>query len=105
MYAEMNFSLYFDLLKRNPKGIILLLLLWHWNWLELYFLQERELEILAGFLDHDVKIHREYYMLPESTTQVAKEGKLLMLFEKGGLTEIAGKALDNIEMDLNDNKK
>ncbi|XP_066920954.1 uncharacterized protein [Clytia hemisphaerica] len=65
-------------------------------------LQERELEILAGFLGHDVKIHREYYRLPESTTQVAKVGKLLMLMERGEVGDFAGQTLDNIEMDLNE---
>lgn len=63
------------------------------------------MEILAGFLGHDVKIHREeYYRLPESTTQVAKVGKLLMLMERGEVADFAGKTSDNIEMDLNGNK-
>jgi hypothetical protein len=26
--------------------------------------------VLAGFLGHDIRIHREFYQLPEDTTQV-----------------------------------
>ncbi|XP_060596084.1 neprilysin-like, partial [Ruditapes philippinarum] len=33
-------------------------------------LKENELDVLAGFLGHDVRIHREFYRLPEDTTQV-----------------------------------
>jgi hypothetical protein len=33
-------------------------------------LKENELDVLAGFLGHDIRIHREFYQLPEDTTQV-----------------------------------
>ncbi|XP_057297977.1 uncharacterized protein LOC130628930 [Hydractinia symbiolongicarpus] len=38
-------------------------------------LEERELEMLASYMGHDIKVHREYYRLPEDTLQLAKCGK------------------------------
>ena len=38
--------------------------------------------------------------MPEETTQLAKVAKLLMLFEKGGVGELHGKSLDEIEVNL-----
>lgn len=35
-------------------------------------LKENELDVLAGFLGHDIRIHREFYRLPEDTTQVGE---------------------------------
>lgn len=34
-------------------------------------LKENELDILAGFLGHDVRIHREFYRLPQDVLQVS----------------------------------
>ena len=70
---------------------------------QLLNLQERELEMLANFLGHDLTIHREYYRLPESTTQIAKCGKMLMLMEQGKFGDFAGKKLDEIELNVNGN--
>ena len=57
--------------------------------------------MLAGFLGHDIKVHREYYRLPEYTIQIAKCGKLLMLMDRGNINDFAGKTLDEIEIDTN----
>ena len=45
-------------------------------------LKDNELDIVANFLGHDIRTHREYYRLPTSTIQVAKVTKLLMAMEK-----------------------
>jgi len=37
---------------------------------QLINLEERELEMLAGFLGHDINVHRDFYRLPEDTLQV-----------------------------------
>ena len=68
---------------------------------QLLNLQERELEMLATFLGHDLSVHREFYRLPESTTQIAKVGKMLMMMEQGKFGDFAGKKLDEIDLDLN----
>ena len=67
-------------------------------------LQENELDVLAGFLGHDLKTHREYYRLPESTLQVAKVSKLLLKMEKGELGDLAGKGFDDIEVNSDEGK-
>ncbi|KAK9959586.1 hypothetical protein ABG768_009700, partial [Culter alburnus] len=59
-------------------------------------LKNNELDQLADFLGHNINVHREYYRLPEATIQVAKISKLLLALEKGKLTELRGKSLDEI---------
>ena len=39
---------------------------------------------LANFLGHDIRIHREFYRLPEKTLQLAKVSKVLMAY--GGIS-------------------
>ena len=64
---------------------------------QLLNLKETDLELLAGFMGRDIKIHREFYRLPENVLQLAKCGKLLMLMEKG-VGDFAGKTLDDVEV-------
>ena len=59
-------------------------------------MKENELDQLAGFLGHDIRIHREFYRLPESTLELAKVSKILIAMEKGRLPELQGKGLDDI---------
>lgn len=59
-------------------------------------LKDNELDILAQFLGHDMRVHRDFYRLPEDTLQMAKVGKLLMAMNKGTLKTFAGKSLDDI---------
>ena len=59
-------------------------------------LRENELDILAQFMGHDVRVHREYYRLPQETLQIAKVAKLLLASEKG--EKISGKRLEEIEV-------
>ena len=49
------------------------------------------------FLGHDVRVHREVYRMPESTTQLAMVSKLLLASEEG-LGNWRGKGLADIEM-------
>ncbi|XP_026054801.1 uncharacterized protein LOC113040760 [Carassius auratus] len=46
-------------------------------------LKNNELDQLAKFLGHDIRVHREYYRLSENTIQLAKVSKLLLSLEKG----------------------
>lgn len=63
-------------------------------------LKGNELDVLAGFMGHDINIHREYYRLPESTLQTAKVSKILMLAENGNMGDFVGKSLDEIDVDM-----
>lgn len=40
-------------------------------------LQNNELDVLARFLGHDIRAHREFYRLPENTIEIVKTGQLL----------------------------
>jgi len=62
-------------------------------------LQENELESLATFLGHDLRIHAQFYRLPSDVVQIARISKLFLAAEKGRLAEFAGKTLDQISLD------
>ncbi|KAK3508200.1 hypothetical protein QTP70_017325 [Hemibagrus guttatus] len=61
--------------------------------------KNNELDQVADFLGHDIRVHREYYRLPEATIQLAKISKLLLAMEKGRLPDLQGKSLDDIEIE------
>ncbi|XP_039455871.1 uncharacterized protein LOC116312804 isoform X2 [Oreochromis aureus] len=65
-------------------------------------LKENEMDQLATFLGHDIRVHREFYRLPESTLQLAKVSKLLIAMEKGKLSDLQGKGLDDIAINPED---
>ncbi|KAG1953541.1 hypothetical protein F2P79_010030 [Pimephales promelas] len=65
-------------------------------------LKDYELDQLADFLGHDIRVHREYCRLPQSTIQLAKISKLLMAMEKGSVKDIQGKSLDEIGDGIDD---
>nr|XP_061841374.1 uncharacterized protein LOC133622559 isoform X1 [Nerophis lumbriciformis] len=62
---------------------------------------DTETDQLANFLGHDIRIHREFYRLPEKTLQLAKISKVLMALEQGRLSEFHGKNLDEITIGSN----
>ncbi|XP_057692100.1 uncharacterized protein LOC130915906 isoform X1 [Corythoichthys intestinalis] len=62
-------------------------------------LKNNELDQLANFLGHDIRVHRDFYRLPEATIEVAKITKILLAMEKGTLAQFKGKSLDEIEIE------
>ncbi|KAL6467417.1 hypothetical protein MHYP_G00252210 [Metynnis hypsauchen] len=66
---------------------------------EVLNLSNAELDQLADFLGHDIRVHRQFYRLPEGTLQLAKLSKILLAFEKGRLSEFKGRNLDEINID------
>lgn len=62
-------------------------------------LKNNELDQVADFLGHDIHVHRDFYRLPVPTTQLAKISKLLLSVEKGHLSSLQGKSLDEIEIE------
>lgn len=68
-------------------------------------LKDNELDILAKFLGHDIRVHREFYRLPDSTLQVAKISKLLLSLEGNTTSKLAGKSLNEIEIDKDEGEK
>jgi len=57
-------------------------------------------DVLAQFLGHDIRTHREYYRLPNETMQLAKLSKLLLMMDQGTLVEQSGKTLDEILVNM-----
>ncbi|KAK1900435.1 N-lysine methyltransferase KMT5A-A [Dissostichus eleginoides] len=62
-------------------------------------LKNNELDQVADFLGHDIRVHQDFYRLPVPTTQLAKISKLLLSMEKGQLSSIQGKSLDEIDIE------
>lgn len=62
-------------------------------------LQENSQDMLANFMGHNIRVHREFYRLPESTLEVAKVAKVLHLINKGDISQYRDKDLDAIEID------
>lgn len=56
-------------------------------------LKNNELDQRANFFGHNIRVHRDFYRLPEATTEMAKISKLLLAMEKGTLGEFQGKLL------------
>jgi hypothetical protein len=65
--------------------------------LQILSLKENEQDVIANFLGHDIRIHRQYYRLPEGTLQLAKVSKILLALESGALQKFGGKSLDDID--------
>ncbi|XP_048012485.1 uncharacterized protein LOC125245782 isoform X3 [Megalobrama amblycephala] len=65
-------------------------------------LNDTELDQLADFLGQDIRVHCQFYRLPEGTLQLAKISKILMALEQGRLSEFKGKTLDDINIAPNE---
>jgi hypothetical protein len=61
-------------------------------------LKENDLDILANFMGHDIRVHREFYRLPEHILQTAKISKLFLAADNSQLQSFSGKSLDDIEV-------
>jgi hypothetical protein len=59
-------------------------------------LAEHEMDWLARHLGHDIRIHREFYRMHESSVELTKISKLLYASEKGQIHLQAGAKLDDI---------
>lgn len=62
-------------------------------------LRDNELDAVAKFMGHDVRIHREYYRLPHDAMQLAKVSKLFLAMEDGNLERAKGTNLDDVDVD------
>jgi len=65
-------------------------------------LQEHEMDSLATFMGHDIRVHRQYYRMPLDVVQIAKVSKIFLAAEKGTIGEYAGKELRDILIDQNE---
>ena len=63
-------------------------------------LKNNELDLLAQFMGHDVRVHREFYRLPNDVLQTSKLAKLFLLMDNGQLASQKGKSLDELLLDV-----
>ena len=61
-------------------------------------LRKNELDQLAQFMGHDVRVHRESYRLPNDILQTAQVVKVLMAMENGSIGDYRGKNLTDIDV-------
>lgn len=59
-----------------------------------------DVEQLANFMGHSKDIHKSFYRLPESTFQIAKVSKFLLMMEKGEADQYRGKNFDEIDVNV-----
>lgn len=67
---------------------------------QLLNLKKNELDLLATFMGHDIRIHRQYYRLPEDTLELVKVSKILLNLEEGKLQNFHGKSLEELEVEV-----
>ena len=65
---------------------------------EMLSLKDNEMDELADFLGHDIRIYREFYRLPDHVIQVAEISRILLATESGTLRKYSGKSLDEIDL-------
>lgn len=58
-----------------------------------------EFDWLARHMGYDILVHRNYYRLQQDAVELAKISKVLLLIEKGETHKVAGRSLD--ERDIN----
>lgn len=61
-------------------------------------LKENEQDTLAKFMGHDIRVHREYYRLPDKVLEVARLSKLFLCMDKGTLHQNTGRTLEDIKI-------
>jgi hypothetical protein len=64
---------------------------------QLLNLKDNEMDQLATYMGHYIRVHREFYRLPESTIQLTKISKLLLAMDSGNISKSKGRNLDTIE--------
>jgi len=63
---------------------------------QLLDLKDHELDALAQFMGHDIRVHRKFYRLPNDVVQMSQLAKIFMLMEKGQLAMHKGKTLEEL---------
>ena len=61
-------------------------------------LKDHQLETLADFMGHDLRVHREYYQLPDTVQRVTKLSRLFLSLERGNLPSQQGKSLEEVHV-------
>jgi len=63
-------------------------------------MKNNELDMLANYMGHDIRTHRQFYRLPDDVLQTSKLAKIFLLMDSGTIAEQKGKSLDEIMMNI-----
>jgi len=66
-------------------------------------LKENELDVLAQFMGHDIRVHRNFYRLPNDVVQTSQLAKIFLLMDSGQLTKSKGMTLEDLLVSTADN--
>lgn len=58
-------------------------------------LSDNEMDVIAKFLGHDIRIHRKNYRLPDQALQLGKVTRVLPALEVGKVKDLSGQNLMN----------
>jgi hypothetical protein len=59
-------------------------------------LKDHELDILAQFMGHNIRVYRDFYRLPNDVIQTSQLAKIFTLMESGEIVKHRGKTLDQL---------
>lgn len=62
-------------------------------------LRDHELDAVADFMGHDIRVHRRFYRLSSEPMQLAKISKVLINMERGNIDKMKGLNLDEVQVD------
>lgn len=65
---------------------------------QIFNLNENETDWLARHLGHDIRVHRDFYRLHDSSVELAKISRILLAVEGGKVHEFNGKKLSEINI-------
>lgn len=65
---------------------------------QIFNLTENETDWLARHLGHDIRVHREFYRLHDSSVELTKVSRILLAIEGGKAHEFSGKKLSEINI-------
>lgn len=65
---------------------------------QIFNLTENETDWLARHLGHDIRVHRDFYRLHESSVELTKVSRLLIAIENGEAHKFQGKTLSEINV-------
>lgn len=86
---------------KNPKALTSTKLRKHLATLsQIFNMSQNDIEQLATFMGHTLSVHSQNYRLPDDIFQTAKIAKLLLLMERGEAGKYKGMALEEIDVNL-----
>lgn len=65
---------------------------------QIFNLTENETDWLARHLGHDIRVHRDFYRLHDSSIELTKVSRILLAVERGEANKFSGKSLNEIDI-------